>query len=344
LEPLFAKYPEHPGLAHYIIHAYDHPPLAARALEAARRYAAIAPSAPHALHMPSHTFTRVGSWQESVDTNRLSEETAVRQGVAAEALHAMDYQTYAYLQMAQDRAARAVLERLPAVVAKFDATATAGGAAPPMAGFYAMAAVPARHALERGAWQEAAALEVPSSGTPFTIAIAHFARALGAARGGRPDAAAQDIARLAALRDQLKSQDAYWAEQVDIQWRVASAWAAFAAGRKTEGIEALRAAADIEDATDKSAVTPGPLAPARELLGDMLLEAGDASGALRAYEASIAKEPGRLRGAAGAARAAEAAGDAAAARRYHQATLEIARAADSPRPELERARSYLRGG
>jgi len=344
LEPLFAKYPDHPGLAHYIIHAYDHPPLAARALDAARSYAAIAPSAPHALHMPSHTFTRVGSWQESVDTNRVSEESAVRQGVTSEALHAMDYQTYAYLQMAQDRNARAVLERLPAVAAKFDATATAGGAAPPLAGFYALAAVPARNALERGAWQEAADLAVPSSGTPFTIAIAHFARALGAARGGRPAAAANDIARLAALRDQLQSQDAYWAEQVDIQWRVASAWVAFATGRKTEGIEGLQAAADIEDATDKSAVTPGPLAPARELLGDMLLEAGDAAGALRAYEASITKEPRRFRGAYGAARAAEAAGDAAAARRYYRATLDIARDADSPRPELERARSYLERG
>jgi hypothetical protein len=344
LEPLFAQYPEHPGLAHYIIHAYDHPPLAARALGAARRYAAIAPSAPHALHMPSHTFTRVGSWQESVDTNRLSEDWAVRQGVVTEALHAMDYQTYAHLQMAQDRAARAVLDRLPAVATRFDATATAGGAAPPLAGFYALAAIPARNALERGAWQEAADLAVPSSGTPFTIAIAHFARALGAARGGRPAAAAVDVARLAALRDQLRSQDAYWAEQVDIQWRVASAWIAFAAGRRTEGIDGLRAAADIEDATDKSAVTPGPLAPARELLGDMLLEGGDAGTALRAYEASMAKEPGRLRGAYGAARAAEAAGDVAAARRYYRATLDIARDADSPRPELERARAYLGGG
>jgi len=341
LEPLFAQYPDHPGLPHYIIHAYDHPPLAERALDAARRYAAIAPSAPHALHMPSHTFTRVGAWAESVDTNRLSEESALQSGVPTEALHAMDYQAYAYLQMAQDRAARAVVDRLPAAVARFDATATAGGAAPPLAGFYALAAIPARYVLERGAWQEAAALAVPSSGPPFTIAITHFARALGAARNGQPTAAANDIARLAALRDQSKPLDAYWAEQVDIQWRVASAWAAFAAGRKSEGIDTLRAAADIEDATDKSAVTPGPLAPARELLGDMLLEAGDARGALAAYEASIAKEPRRFRGAYGAARAAEAAGDAVAARRYYQATLEIAKSTDSARPELEQARRYV---
>ena len=344
LEPLFEAYPEHPGLAHYIIHAYDHPPLAPRALDAARRYAEIAPSAPHALHMPSHTFTRVGSWQESVDTNRLSEQTAVQQGVVTEALHALDYQAYAYLQMAQDRAARDVLERLPRVAATFDPEATAGGAAPPMAGFYALAAIPARYALERGAWQEAAELPVPSSGTPFTIAIAHFARGLGAARSGRPSAANEDIVKLAALRDRLSGmQDAYWAEQVDIQWRVASAWEAYAEGRSAEAIEALRAAADLEDASDKSAVTPGPLAPARELLGEMLLEAGQARGALTEFEASMAKEPGRFRGAFGAARAAEAVGDAAAARRYYQRTLEIARAADSPRPEIQRAQSYVDG-
>ncbi len=342
LEPLFSRYPDHPGLAHYIIHAYDHPPLAERALVAARAYAAIAPSAPHALHMPSHTFTRVGSWKESADTNRVSEETALRQGVATEALHAMDYQAYAYLQMAQDRAAREVIERLPAAAALFDPAATAGGAAPPMAGHFALAAIPARYALERGAWDEAARLEVPSSGTPFTIAITHFARALGAARSGRPAAASSDLERLTALRDRLtQAQDAYWAEQVDIQRRVAAAWAAFAEGRRGEALETLRSAADAEDATDKSAVSPGPLAPARELLGEMLLEAGDAAGALTAFEASMAKEPGRFRGAFGAARAAEAAGDEAKAREHYARTVEIAREADSPRPEIERARSFL---
>ncbi len=341
LEPLYAKYPDHPGLAHYIIHAYDHPPLASRALEAARRYAEIAPSAPHALHMPSHTFTRVGAWQESVDTNRLSEQSAMQNGAATEALHAMDYQTYAHLQMAQDRAARDVLDRLPKVEAAFDPARVAGGAAPPMAGFYALAAIPARYALERGAWEEAAQLPVPSTGTPFTIAIAHFARALGAARSGRPSAADGDVARLAALRDQLKGQDAYWAEQVDIQWRVAGAWIAFSQGRQDEGLAAMQAAADIEDATDKSAVTPGPLAPARELLGEMLLQAGKSAEALQAFEASIAKEPGRFRGSYGAARAAEAAGDAAGARLYYQKTLEIAGGADSPRGEIQLARNYL---
>jgi len=345
LEPLFAMYPDHPGLAHYIIHAYDHPPLASRALDAARRYAAIAPSAPHALHMPSHTFTRVGAWQESVATNRLSEQTAMRQGGATEALHAMDYQTYAHLQMAQDRAALEVLNRVPSVAAQFDATAITGGAAPPMAGFYALAAIPARYALERGAWQEAAELTVPASGTPFTIAIVHFARALGAARSGHPAEASGDIARLAELRDRLRQAlDTYWAEQVGIQLRVANAWVAYADGQREEAIRTMREAADAEDATDKSAVSPGPLVPARESLGEMLLEAGDATAALQAFEASIAKEPGRFRGAYGAARAAEAAGSAAQARGYYEKVLEIARDADSPRPEIQRAKAYLAEG
>jgi tetratricopeptide (TPR) repeat protein len=345
LEPLFEEHPDHPGLAHYIIHAYDHPPLAPRALDAARRYAEIAPSAPHALHMPSHTFTRVGAWQESVETNRRSEETAIEQGLITEALHAMDYQAYAHLQMAQDGGAKALLDRLPEVAAKFDSTEVAGGAAPPMAGYYALAAIPARYALERGAWEEAATLPVPAAGTPFTIAIAHFARALGAARSGRPAAAAEDVERLAALRDELAGlQDAYWAEQVDIQWRVASAWAAYAEGRHGDAVDAMGAAAALEDATDKSAVTPGPLAPARELLGEMLLEAGDAAAALEAFESSIGKEPGRFRGAFGAARAAEAVGDAAAARRYYRLVLEIARDADAPRPELQRARTFVSAG
>jgi len=340
LEPLYAEHPDHPGLAHYIIHAYDHPPLAARALDAARRYASIAPSAPHALHMPSHTFTRVGLWAESAATNRQSERSAVQNGVATEALHAMDYQAYAYLQMAQDRAAREVIGRLPPVIAMFDSTATVGGAAPPMAGYYALAAIPARYALERGAWKDAAELRIPSAGPPFTIAITRFARALGAARSGNAAAAAADVAALAALRDQLKGQDDYWAGQVDIQWRAARAWIAFAEGRRAEGIAALSEAADLEDATDKAAVTPGPLAPARELLGEMQLEAGDAPAALVTFEASMTKEPGRLRGAFGAASAAEAAGDSARARKHYARVLEIAADADTARPELERARRY----
>jgi tetratricopeptide (TPR) repeat protein len=342
LEPLFKQHPDHPGLAHYIIHAYDHPPLASKALDAARSYAKIAPSAPHALHMPSHTFTRVGYWMESIETNRASERTAVEHGVMAEALHAMDYQKYAYLQIAQDQNAAALLDRLPAVLARFDPTAM-GGAAPPFAGVFAAAAIPARYALERGMWGAAAALRVAPSSFPHADAITHFTRALGAARSGAPASAAPDLAQLAVLRDRLKTaQDAYWTDQVEVQSQVAAAWVTFAAGKRDEGIQRLRAAADLEDATDKSAVTPGPLAPARELLGEMLLEAGRAAEALAAFETSMQKEPGRLRGAHGAARAAEAAGNRAEARKYYERMLEIARTADTERPELQQARAFVK--
>jgi len=341
LEPLFKQHQDHPGVAHYIIHAYDVPALAPKALEAARRYAKIAPSAPHALHMPSHTFTRVGYWKDSIETNVASERTSLQQNVIGEALHAMDYQAYAYLQMAQDKNALAVMQRAPGVLAKLDPNAM-GGAAPPLAGMFASTAIPARYALERGLWAEAAALQVKPSPFAHVDAIAHFARAIGAARSGNPAAAKADIEKLTALRDKLtEMKDAYWSEQVDIQRRVATAWVAFAEGRRDEAIQMLRAAADTEDATDKSAVTPGPLAPARELLGFMLLEANRPQDALAAFEATTKKEPNRFRGAYGAARAAAAAGDRATATAYYKRVLEIAKDADTERPELAEARTFV---
>jgi hypothetical protein len=339
LEPLWARYPDHPGLPHYIIHAYDHPPLAAKALDAARRYAKIAPSAPHALHMPSHTFTRVGSWKESVETNIASEQEALKASVMAEALHAMDYQAYAYLQMAQDQKARAVLSRVPGVVARLDVNAM-GGAAPGVAGIYARNAIAARYALERGAWAEAAALEVVPTTFPYADAITHFARALGAARTGKPAAAKPEVERLIALRDTLAAaKDPYWTQQLDIQRQVTTAWITFAEGKKDEGLQLMRAAADAEDATDKAAISPGPIAPARELLGEMLLEAGNAREALVAFESTMAKEPGRFRGAYGAARAAEAAGDRVKAATLYAQVVAGTSAADGNRPELAHARS-----
>jgi tetratricopeptide (TPR) repeat protein len=338
LEPLWQQYPSHPGLPHYIIHAYDHPPLAPKALEAARKYATIAPSAPHALHMPSHTFTRVGYWADSVETNIKSEQTALEQGVIGEALHAMDYQTYAYLQMAQDQKAKAVLDRLSATLAKLDPNVM-GGAAAPVAGFYARNAIAARYALERGMWAEAAALQPLASSFPQVDAITHYARALGLARSGKPTDAKADMDKLAALRDAL-AKDPYWSEQVDIQRQIVAAWIAFAEGRKDEGLALMRKAADVEDATDKSAISPGPIAPARELLGEMLLEAGNAKDALTAFEATIKKEPNRFRGAFGAARAAEALGNKAAAAKYYRQVITIAKDSDNQRPELKRARSF----
>jgi tetratricopeptide (TPR) repeat protein len=331
LEPLFAKMPTHPGLAHYVIHAYDAPPLAEKGLVAARRYASLAPAVPHALHMPSHTFTRLGFWQESIDTNRRSADAARSTNDAGSELHALDYQTYAYLQLGQDVAAKGALDR---------ATAIQNG---PGANTFAVAAIPARYALERGDWAAAAALTVrPAAATPYTEAITHFARALGAARAGQPAAATPDIARLAELRDRLTAiKDEYWSEQVDIQRRIALAWQVFAQGRKDEGLAQMRAAADAEDATDKAAVTPGPLAPARELLGYMLLEAGLAREALVAFEATMKKEPNRLRGTYGAARAAQALGDNAKARTYYSQLLQTTQTADTSRPELVAARSFV---
>ena len=339
LEPLFEKMPTHPGLAHYIIHAYDAPPLADKALVAARKYASLAPAIPHALHMPSHTFTRVGSWKESIDTNKRSAEAARKStGGAGEELHALDYQTYAYLQTAQDKTAKTVVDQAIAVVG--GAAGAAAGAAG--AGAFAVAAIPARYALERGAWAEAAALPARPANTPFTEAITHFARAIGAARSGNPTAATADIERLEALRDKLRdAKDAYWTEQVDIQRRVALAWQAFAQGRKDEAIAQLGAAADAEDATDKSAISPGPLAPARELFGYMLLEAGKPREALVAFEATMKKEPNRFRGLYGGASAAAAAGDRAKATAYFKTLLDVAKEADTERPELQQAKKYL---
>jgi tetratricopeptide (TPR) repeat protein len=340
LEPLFKQHPSHPGLAHYIIHAYDHPPLAAKALDAARRYASLAPAVPHALHMPSHTFTRVGLWKESVETNRKSAEAASKSSTPGEELHALDYQAYAYLQIAQDTAARRVLDRALSLTQGADAIAVGAAGA----GAFAVAAIPARYALERAAWADAAALPVRPAKTPYTEAMTHFARALGAARSGNPAAATRDIERLTALRDTLTSmQDAYWSEQVDIQRRVALAWVAFAEGRRDEGVEQLRAAADAEDATDKSAVSPGPLAPARELLGYMLLDAGRASEALAAFESSSNKEPNRFRGLYGAGRAAEATGDRAKAVALYKQLLQVGGDADTDRPELQHARKFVGG-
>jgi hypothetical protein len=334
LEPMFKKMPAHPGLAHYIIHAYDVPPLAPRALDAARRYASIAPVVPHALHMPSHTFTRVGYWKESIDTNRKSAEAARKAGGIAgsgEELHALDYQMYAYLQIADDAAAKTVRDH----AASFEAGAAGGAYA------FALAAIPARYALERQAWAEAAALTPkPAPAAPYTEAITHFAKAIGASRSGTPDAATPSIERLAAIKALLvAAKDPYWAEQVDIQRRVAEAWQVYARGDKAKGVELLSAAADAEDLTDKSAVTPGPIAPARELLGFMLLDAGKPKEASAAFEKTMQKEPGRFLGLYGAAQAAEASGNKAAAAALYKKLLDMSGAtATGDRPAVARAR------
>ena len=341
LEEEFARQPEHPGLAHYIIHSFDVPPLASRGLTAARRYSAIAPDAPHALHMPSHTFTRLGLWQDSIDTNLASAAAARRDpGAASEELHALDYQVYAYLQTAQDVAAKRTTDLVKPLGEKIP-NAGVGNAAPPSAGYYAVAAIPARYALERAAWEEAAALVPPATPFAFADAVTHFARALGAAHLGRVDAARPDVEKLAALRDTLKkANDGYWTEQVEIQRLGAAAWVALAAGQQTEALALMREAVDREDATEKSAVTPGPIKPARELLGEMLLQVNRPADALAAFEATLKKEPNRFRAVYGAARAATAAGNRASASAHYATLLRICGKADQPaRRELTEARA-----
>ena len=343
LEELFAAHPDHPGLAHYIIHAYDVPPLAPRALDAARRYSEIAPSAPHALHMPSHTFTRVGDWQQSIDANLASAAAARTAGSTAEELHASDYLTYAYLQMGRDAESLRLRDSLAAIQSRFDPSAP-GSAAPPAAGFFAIAAIPARYALERGDWAAAAALETHDSPTPFADAISDFARGLGAARSGKPAVAAAAAAHLQTLGDKLAAaHEGYWAEQLTIQRQELLAWIAFAEGRRDEAIETLRAAAVREDATEKNAITPGPLAPGRELLGEMLLELGRPADALAEFETALVHEPNRFRSLDGAARAAAKAGDNAKARKYYAALLQVCAGGDEPgRPSLVAAREWIR--
>lgn len=337
LEPLYKKNPNHPGLAHYIIHSYDVPALAAKALPAARAYADIAPSVPHALHMPSHTFTRVGEWKESVATNIKSAAEAEKTGGFGEGLHAMDYETYAYLQMAMDKEAKGVLDHAAMVGSKAGNTNATGAQG---ANTFALAAMPARYAMERQQWADAMLLTPsPAPQTPYTEAITHFARAIGFARGGKPAEAAADIARLAAIHArEIEMKDAYWAEQVDIQRRGAEAWKMFAEGKKDEAIKAMSATADAEDLTDKAAVTPGPLAPARELLGFMLLEAGRAKDALIAFEAVTKKEPNRFLAIYGAGKAAEATKQTAKAKGYYKQIVEICKDASPDRPELVYAR------
>jgi hypothetical protein len=316
LEALWKVQPDHPGLAHYIIHAYDVPALAARAADAARRYADIAPGAAHALHMPSHTFTRLGLWESSIEANRLSTAAALRDSSIAEALHASDYMEYAYLQMRRDADAKAILDGLPVLVARFDPNAVTG-AAPGSAGIFAIAAIPARYALERRAWSDAAALAPKTTTIAYADAMTWFARALGSIHSERLADGKAGVDSLGAMHDRLAAQgEGYWAEQVAIQKLGAEGWLALASGRREVALATMRAAARREDATEKSAVTPGPLLPARELLGDMLFELKQPAGARAEYERVLAKEPNRLRALDGARLAALAAGDRRAAAAY----------------------------
>ena len=332
LEKQFVKYPDHPGVAHYLIHSYDAPPIAKQGLNAARRYATIAPAAPHALHMPSHIFTRVGEWEASAATNLRSADAAKKGNEPDEAYHAADYSVYAFLQLARDAEARRVMEetlKFPGIDQnRFTA-------------YYAIAAMPARLAVERGAWSEAMQLQTPSSKFLFTNAITHFARALGAARSGNAQAAEQEAEQLAAIHKALlAAKNNYWATEVEVQRLATAGWIAFARANADDAVKFMRAAADLEDKSEKHIVTPGRLLPARELLGDMLLELKQPAAALKEYEASQEREPNRFRGYAGAAKAAEQSGQRTKAAEYYRKLIALAKNADSARPEIAHAKTY----
>lgn len=347
LNGLLPEEPEHPGIAHYMIHAFDYPPLASEALPAARAYAKIAPSSPHALHMPSHIFTRLGLWQESIASNLASaasgRELVARRhpgAVSFDTLHALDYLEYAYLQIGDDKNALGVLEEA-ATARTFDEAQFAAG--------YALAAIPARWTLERHDWTGAASLAPSSAQMPwdrfaYAPAITAFAQALGAARSSQPERARAALATLQQRQATLAKSPVPgpydWASQVEAMRLAAAAWIAYAEGRKDEALLLARAAADLEDKTGKHPVSPGAVLPARELLGDMLLAAGRPADALVEYEAALREAPGRFNGLVGAARAAASAEDPGRARQLYQRLLDQC-AKDSARPELAEARRAL---
>jgi len=298
----------------------------------ARRYASIAPAAPHALHMPSHIFTRVGAWADSAATNDRAASAAKRDKDVDEQLHAMDYMVYAYLQLARDDAARRVLD---------EGTQASGQSFMRFAGPYAMSAMAARYAIERSDWRQATKLDPVPSSYPFATALTHFARGLGAARIGDPATAEKEILELARLREALRNaKNDYWAGEVEVSRLGVAAWTALAQGKQEEALALMRSAADAEDKSEKHIVTPGRILPAREMLGEMLLELKRPADALKEFEATQVREPERFRGYYGAAQAAAASGDKAKARRHYAKLVEMA-GQGTPRPELAQARAFL---
>lgn len=338
LEPLFLEQPNHPGIAHYIIHCYDYPTLAGGALKAAHRYAQIAPDSPHALHMPSHIFTRVGDWDASIASNQASADSAKKNALPNDELHALDYMEYAALQGGRDRLAEEILKR---------ASGVSSPSGYDFAGLYAIASMPARFAVERGDWARAMQLIVPSGIFPggalaWTEANLHFARALGAARTGNAEVAGAERGRLEALKEVERAQkDAYWANQIDIQIQIVDSWIVWAAKQPGPALLGAKAAADAEDASDKHPVTPGPLVPAREFYADMLFEARRPAEALAEYEAVLALAPNRLAALGGAARSAELTGAREKAKSLYGQLVELTKNADAQRPEIQEARAKL---
>jgi len=345
LEKVRAELPDHPGVAHYLIHANDSPDLAEDGLTAALCYADIAPAVPHALHMPSHIFTRLGMWRQSIDANRASIAAAltyVREELGSDAfdgetVHSMDYLEYAYLQTGQDREARQVVEELRSF-------GRAKGPNLPMA--YAIAAIPARFAVERRNWPEAAALTPPAmpfpwERFPWAEAMISYTRALGMARTGNIAGAETEVAKLQSLKQKLdQAKDDYWAKQVEVQRLAASGILAYAKGDDKQAVELVRAAAELDATMDKHPATPAEVMPARELLADLLLELNDPAAALKEYEMSLRTDRNRFRSLLGMARAAKQSGDAAKAREAYGKLVTLA-STDTDRPELAEAKAFL---
>lgn len=341
-EQVLASVPDHPGAHHYIIHAYDNPALSAGAVDAARGYSGVAPEVPHALHMPTHTFTRLGLWQESIDWNRRSADAALKRPVGEETslhyFHALDYLAYAYLQGAEDGRAEAVLEELEAVAPPYQ---------PHLASAYTFAAVPARLTLERHLWEEAADLEprspaaYPWDTAASSEAITYFARALGAARSGRFEQARADLETIAELQGEVEASSPYWGTQVEIQRLSALAWLQFEEGEREAGLQTMQEAARMEAGTDKHPVTPGEVLPAGELLADMYMELGKFPEALDSYEAALTRAPNRFNSLYGAGMAAAKVGEMTKASGYFEALLEVSAQSDTDRPRLLEVRGFV---
>ncbi len=297
LEPLFRKYPQHPGIAHYLIHACDNAEMARQGVAAAKAYSQIAPAAPHALHMPSHIYTQLGMWDESVASNLAAQKAAREQGDKGEELHAMDYLAYAYLQLGRDAEAARVLNELRAMGGLDGSDFKMG---------YAASAMPARYAIERRQWSDAAQLVPVDGASPQVSAVTLWARSVGLARSGKPADARQEIDKLRSAYEKLRAaKNDYWATQVQVQMNEALAWVAQTEGKADEALKLMRAAADEEDAIEKRPVTPGAIVPAREQLGDLLLESNHPQEALREFERALTITPQRRGASAGMARARE---------------------------------------
>jgi len=338
LQPIFQKQPHHPGVAHYLIHCYDNPVLAERGLNAARAYAKIAPASAHANHMPSHIFTRVGSWEESIHSNQHSAELASqaerssRNGEARDQrLHALDYLEYAYLQSGQVKNAKAVVEEMNSLPSLPGLTHT---------GNYAIAAIPARYTIELAQWKQASELQAQTEGTPWAQAITWMAIGIGSARSNNLERAAQAEKSLAGLRDATARQNnTYWANQVEVQRREVAGWIAEQSGKHEDELTLMRSAAELEESMDKDAVTPGAITPAREMLAELLLSAKRPLEALTAYEAVLKIAPKRFNALYGAAKAAEASGNTRVASRYFQELIQIS--VGEERPEVTTARKKV---